>query len=576
MATAFSNMKLHMILEYSNFFVGEEPIDVDNVLRKFDRHMLIKIACIQSCHYGNFSLSDEKRRYFSKLSAKYINKLNELYSSFRKRNSLIEKDNVIFLTYRTSLELWRRIFAIKPEDFQGVISEEKAEFELFKVILTLNEKLTCFKHSNNIKSDELVYLNLYLLNDTNNYDFKAIAYSQIHYTYSLSKACNKIDVLKNAQDELFQKWRITSWQQYINTLYYVAHSTENYKKNLTGGVPILDPSKIQDETGIFSATLIDALSIDEDEYIPFNEDDAENREQNVDYRVFRARPFIKLKNDKGYLVTNIELLCERIYNSLFFDFKPLIDGSKNSIGKLDYNTWFVERKLFRDVVRKCIPSYCFVFPKDATQEEIVNEPDFYYRQKNNLVIFECKAIKINGDIRDKADCVRLFDELHEKLVLKTKELRVNKKEKKTKLKGIGQLINHIVAIDKDEFAFDDGIPDEVTYYPILILEDVRLLQPGLLSILNRWFIEMIKTEDNAQQILQGCMPVMVLSIHTLYLYDSLIRRVGLPRIINDFVYEYSIRDNDGNYILNQDADFDAYLRRNKFNKGSELAKWLTS
>lgn len=141
--------------------------------------------------------------------------------------------------------------------------------------------------------------------------------------------------------------------------------------------------------------------------------------------------------------------------------------------------------------------------------------------------------------------------------------------------GIGQLIHHIVSIDNDTFEFDKNIPDEVTYYPILIFEDVRLMQPGLLSILNRWFMEEIKKEENAQLILQGCMPVMALSINTLFLYDELILRRGLPKLIDAFVEKNSTLDKDGNYVMNDEADFDAYLHRNRYRKGNEFTKWIT-
>lgn len=573
------NVLLRMIVEYSNFFVGEKPIDVDSVLKKFDRHTLIKVACIQSCYYGNFSLPDEQRTYFSKSSEKHIEKLNELFLSFRKRNPLGEKDKITVITYRTSLELWRHIFAIKPEEYKNVIQEEDAELELFKVILTLNEKLTYFNHSkDNLKADELLYLNFYLLNDTNHYDFKGIMQPQLYYVYKLAKACEQIEILKKAQDVLFQKWGITSWQQYIATLQYAAYQTEEYRKKGKGGLPILNLKKLHDSTGLVSETLIDALSIDEDEYIAYEDAEIEKQEQNVDYREFRARPFIKLKNDEGYLVTNIELVCERLYNSLFFDFKPLINGVKGSVGKLDYNTEFVERKLFRDTIRESIPTHYFVFPNEDNTKRSPNEPDFYYRIQSKLVVFECKAIKMNGTIRDDGDSLRLFEELRQKVVLKTKNLDASRKAftKEPEPIGIGQLIHHIVSIDEDTFEFDTDIPEEVTYYPILVFEDVRLLQPGLLSMLNRWFLEEMTKKDNAQQILQGCMPVMALSINTLYLYDDLILRRGLTNLIDNFVAANSTIDENGNYLMNEDSDFDSFLHKNRFHKNNEIINWLIS
>lgn len=559
--------------------MGEKPIDIDSVLKKFDRNTLIKVACIQSYYYGNFSLPDDKNTYFSKSSEMHIKRLNELFTSFRKRNPLGEKDRIAVITYRTSLELWRHIFAIKPEEYEGSISKEDAELELFKVILTINEKLTFFNHSkDDLKADELLYLNFFLLNDTNHYNLKTIMQPQIYYAFNLAKACEQIEALHRAQEVLFKKWGINSWQQYIATLQYVAYQTEEYRKNGEGGVLLLNPQKIKDETGLLSEKLIDALSIDEDEYIAYENEEIDAQKQNVDYREFRSRPFIKLKNGEGYLVTNIELVCERIYNSLFFDFKPLINGEKGNVGKFDFNADFVERKLFRDTIRQCISSSCYVYPKEEDKQAAQNEPDFYFRHREKLVILECKAIKMNGTIRDNGDSVRLFDELRQKIVLKTRNLDLNRKKFKNKPEpiGIGQLIHHIVSIDEDSFEFDTAIPEEVTYYPVLVFEDVRMLQPGLLSILNRWFMEEMQKKENAQQILQGCMPVIALSINTLYLYSDLIKRRGLSQIIDDFVTANASIDEAGNYTIKEEADFDTYLHRNKFRKGSDFVKWMTN
>lgn len=180
------------------------------------------------------------------------------------------------------------------------------------------------------------------------------------------------------------------------------------------------------------------------------------------------------------------------------------------------------------------------------------------------MLFECKAIKMNGAIRDDGDYSRLLEELHEKIVLKTKNLDPARRKHKGDPEpiGIGQLIHHIEAIDQDEFQWDANIPDEVIYYPIMVFEDVRILQPGLLSILNKWFREEISKKPKLIHVTCGCQPVMAVSINTLYLYDNLLRSRGLTNVIDEFVRMNSTTDKDGNTILFEDADFDNYLRQN--------------
>ena len=54
-------------------------------------------------------------------------------------------------------------------------------------------------------------------------------------------------------------------------------------------------------------------------------------------------------------------------------------------------------------------------------------------------------------------------------------------------------------------------------------------------MVNRWFVERIENEKELDLKDVACMPVMVVSINTLYLYDKLLRRKGLTNIIDAFV-----------------------------------------
>ena len=333
------------------------------------------------------------------------------------------------------------------------------------------------------------------------------------------------------------------------------------------------------DSGFLSPSLIEHLCIDEDEYIPYVEEDIEKKEWNTDYRKFRSKPFVKLKNGSGYVVINNQLLCERLFNSLYFDFLPLINGKKNSYGHFDYNRDFVEKVMFRNTFIKCLPTNCYTFPKrvDDRQED-PHEPDFYCRTKHGeLIIVECKAIKMNGECRDDGDYKRFLDELHEKIVLKTRNLDPKRKEHKGDPEpiGVGQLIHHIDSIDADTFQWDANIPDDVAYYPILVFEDVKLVQAGILSMVNRWFYEEIKRDKTLGfELSEAYMPIMVVSINTLYLYDNMLRSRGLTNVIDTFVSENAVYDKyTGKYSFPEIADFDGYLRSYPFRKANDAVKW---
>ncbi len=577
------SFEIRRVIEYSEFFVGEKPIDVVATLKLFNKNKLIRMATILSLHYGNLYIPDDKRTLFSDSSRKHMDYLNLCFDDYFMRIGCQSGQKVEVVTYRTGLELWRYIFAIKSDEYQNTVKEEDIELLLFKIVLTLNERVVYIKETDKVKYnlDELLFLNSFLTNDSNNYTFQSVLQPQLYYFYHLVNTIDQNEVLATASKILFEKWGITSWKQYLATLLYIANETEKYRVSQHGGVPILKPYIIQthDETDLFSPSLVESLYIEENEFVPYNDlEGRDKRQENVDYRIFRSKPFVKLEGGSGYVVINIQLLCERIFNSLYFDFAPLINGQKGSVGFYDFNKEFVEKIMFRKSFFNCIPTSQFTYPSQnsTVEKEDPHEPDFYCRFQDNILLVECKAIKMNGVIRDDGDYSRLLEELHEKIVLKTKNLDPKRKAFKTEPEpiGIGQLIHHIDSIEADEFQWDTNIPDAVAYYPLIVFEDVRLLQPGLLSLLNRWFNEQLVEKNELSDI--SCQPVMAVSINTLFLYDDLIKRKSLINMIDQFVSEYSVVDADGMIIVAEDADFDDYLRMNKFEKQNLLGEWLTS
>lgn len=580
------NTKVHIrrVLEYNDFFIEEKPIDIFVTLKLFSRKKLVRIASILSLHYGNLTYPDSERTLFSNKSLMHIDYLKKCFDTFYERNNLSPNDVVVISTYRTALELWRHIFAIHTEEFNDTIEECDFELTIFKVILAINEKIFSYqKREDPYKQDELFFLNGYLTNDSNNYYLQSVIQPQLYYFRVLLDFIPSNEVMNKATKRKLNDYGIENWLQYFATILFLAYETDNYYKHKLNGIPIINPENIKhnDQTGLFSPNLIDHLCIDEDDYLPYtNDDGAEEREYNIDYRRFRAKPFVRLKNGAGYVVINNQLLCERLFNSLYFDFQPLINGKKESCGFFDFNKGFIEKILFRQTIFRCLPKGCFTFPERGSKEinEKPNEPDLYIRtNKGELLIVECKAIKMNGECRDDGDFGRLLEELHEKIVLKTRNLDKARKKFKRNPEpiGVGQLINHINSIEDDSFEWDKNIPDIVSYYPLLVFEDVRMLQPGLLSIVNRWFYEEISKIPKMILSEMDCKPVMLVSINTLYLYDDFIRRKGLTHIIDLFLQENAQLDiKSGKYKLKDLADFDGYLRRNRFKKSVDAEKWL--
>jgi hypothetical protein len=107
--------------------------------------------------------------------------------------------------------------------------------------------------------------------------------------------------------------------------------------------------------------------------------------------------------------------------------------------------------------------------------------------------------------------------------------------------GISQLINHIVRIEDDIFPFDNTIPDDVAYYPVLVLDDPLIVQLGLTNLLNQWYYKRIK-----KQIPEAiCHPLIVTSIDMFALYSNIFKKQGFTAIFDKFFSENVNYTKDG-------------------------------
>ena len=218
-------IEIRRVIEYYQFFEGEKRIDVVDTLKLFSRHKLIRMATVLSLFYGNLHIPDNKRTLFSHYSSKYIGYLNHCFDIYLKKINYQLGQKVQIVTYRTTLELWRHIFAIKADEYQNLVKDEDAELLLFKVILTLNERIVYIKESDKkkFKLDELLFLSSFLTNDSNNYNFQAVFQPQLYYFYCFINAIEKNEVLTAASIILLKKWGITSWRQYLVTFMHIDH-----------------------------------------------------------------------------------------------------------------------------------------------------------------------------------------------------------------------------------------------------------------------------------------------------------------------------------------------------------------
>lgn len=456
----------------------------------------------------------------------------------------------------------RITFSIPTQNFQNNGLDEDLEYDFFKILLFINEQLMSFNSSQDIKDiSTLMFLMSYVLNDVTGNDWKECLQAQIYYVERLAIFLETHSQGVGLKESFLIKVNISSFNEYIQTLLALTVLYLDEREKNRRGCPIINIETLSDEAGFIHRQVIEHIAIDINDVIPYDSDDTENKDNNIDYRVFRSHPLVKVSNNE-YIIYSLPLLCERLYNSLFFDLKEF--WSNGDYFQF-YNKVVVEHHIFQNTLLNCIgtkSSYSYPnmyeIHSNETTIELPNQPDFYIRERDAIILFECKGIKINGRLKDKADVDDLLRAIKNKLYQSSENTDIRrKKKKKEELVGVTQLVNQINLIEDDNFQWDIQIPNDVAYYPVLVLEDPKLCQIGLSGIINNWYQPLVSEKLNDAM----CHPIIIMSIDILFLYSEAFKKFGFRTIFDRFFREYVDYETDGvNWRISPFADFNNYMR----------------
>lgn len=551
---------IETILEFSALFSKEDFADfqIDIILKKYSRELLINAINVLGKNYGNAYIPDCQKLFFSNVvSPALLNDIEERISKYLRKT---HRKKVCYCTRRTILELLRRIFEIPPTEFNNDGTPDSFEYDLFRVILYLNEvlmKFNSYDESDTSNFQTLIYLSNYVHNDLINFDYKRVLLTQIYFFNSLCRFLEEYEGAKDLMNGILKKLKIDNLDEF---LYTVTSLVAFYVEDKSSQMLRLDTNKAY----MFNEGICNFLSIGKNEVYASSiqdENERNNRNLNLDYRVFRSHPLIKME-EGCYIVFSVPVLCERLYNGFVFDLMNVFAG-KDFFGF--FNKYFVERYLFRNTITTCLgkkTSYTYptitAIKSNAGEEEQDNQPDFYIREKDNLIIFECKSIKINASIRDDADTKSLTELLRNKLYESKYNLDKSRHiKKKVEKVGISQLVYCINCIEDDNFPFDNSIPDEVAYYPVLVLDDPLIVQLGLTNLVNQWYLS--RVNDELKEAI--CHPLIVMSIDILALYSNTFKQQGFAKIFDRFFSENTCFTQNGTVkSIGPMMDFNVFMQ----------------
>jgi len=317
--------------------------------------------------------------------------------------------------------------------------------------------------------------------------------------------------LKDLYNEFLQTYGLTSWKDYLRT-YLSLLFLARYK---TG---VINFERLRDEDELLSEQIVDRDSINIHEVISL--------EDNVDYQAFREKPFIKIAPHE-YAVIDVSFMIYRMFDGLYFIFNDLwqckhLDNTQgfNTI----FTTEFSEGTVLVNCLKEVSNAHGWFSLTDCECKSIVPEkklsspPDFYIRDGRDVILFECKDVKIPKEVKAEGTIQQLLDEVDKDFVG-----YLDTKKNKWRYKGVGQLVRNARRIQKGEFAWDKNVNKDCRIFLVLVLADARQVDAGWKNYLHRKMLEECTRQETDYKRI--C-PLILTDLGTLTLYKSNFKKYG--------------------------------------------------
>ncbi len=489
----------------------------------------------------------------------FMDDLKKILCLYNSQNKDVTKEYII-CSEKTCLEILRYTFAIPLQQKANIfLSEMQINSLLVELLLVINEKISFYKQVDNQFTTSEMFFFLYSIhNYVNTYDASEIK-SRVIYQLIMSMQFFQLITSDDKYMQLFNEFlnvhNIKSWNEYFKTIASVVlkfkpgHIVENI---------------IEDHDNLLSMNVLKSLSLSYNDLLNYSSDNCQVRNGNDDYRFFRDRPIIKRENG-SYFVFNIEFLADRLYNSLYFEFKSF---AQNKANKIDINNLFTnafsEKHIFDYHLKNCIDSNQLIalsesdcLSKYIPQKKELGTPDYIVYNDSSVFLFECKDIRINGTIIESHDCEQILKEYRVKLYKKDDNKSV----------GITQLTGHIKSIREGMFKWIDNLDKNISIYPVLVLSDYKNVIRGFNNIANEWYV---KSLSELKIPHKGNKPLIVMSFITLFKYHSLFKKDSFKIYFDDYLNLIST----ANDLITQNITFDDYMTNFQYDIREDMSHIL--
>lgn len=421
------------------------------------------------------------------------------------------------------------------------ISKEKHNPEsLFKLYLIVNDEITnrqdlffkrYFKKNKSI-SDEIrlhLYLGLsqYLINtELTNKKLWVEALKFVQF----EKWIKTQPSLENILIKYLEKFKVKTLYELFTLIFRIGQVAITYHKFLIE----------EDENGVAFFDYISNHNINSSEWNELSE--------------LIKNPLYRMDNGE-YLIIDFYFVLNKFFTGIYHDLLSFSNVENSRFHQI-YSTYFIEKYLLINALNSVFGNKYIQFHEDKIKGYNIKNinnlalPDFYIRNGNKILIFECKnsLISLNAKLDPKFEKVET-------------DFKNKYYENDNKNKAAKQLINFINLSNDGKYSFFDNCPkiNNLVYYPVIITTDETLTSLSFNNLINEYISNDLTQID--QNLKKRIKPITIIHINDLLYRTTYLKK--MDTLIDSYHKHFKNNKNFDRFISFTDYIEIYVFKRNK-------------
>jgi hypothetical protein len=504
-------MSMVRLLGFNDFFPNDAPKDKEFYAKYLGKDLIQKYCCFFLGYFRNRTIPPVEQliaEWFTYYNHRYYQSpayyaIEQEYRRIKTQHPG-EKHALISVESLLDTFIWT-LTANIPED---VDLDASSSIRFFDLILAFNSDVLhrYAKVTESIKGmddsrriQRQIFAGSFSQSDLINVDYAQVYFCQI---YKLAELLNFLATNKKYTpflDLLLKEFDCANPGEFLKA---VAAAVTLPLQGREPGWSVLR-IRDDDESRAKSFRILENLSLSLNDEIQPDQDD---------YKPLRNRPFQRI-NEKEFRVIFDLFLIKKLYNGIIF---KLSSYDRDFLGNIRGD--FSEGVLVYDTLNNILSAENSVkiTGNQFKDQGLEVEPDYYYRKKEEIVLFESKDFFMKGESKLSYD----FNVIEN-------ELKTNGRSDKPDrlMKAVHQLSKNIQrCIDRTlpiDHVYD---PQNIVIFPVIIVHDSLYSAPGLNFWINYWLqdeLEKLKTDAKYKDFdFARVAPLTIIEIDTLILYQE--------------------------------------------------------